>query len=933
MSNHCKTSNREGLPPRATISRRSFFATAATTAAGLAAAGTLGGCAGEGAAAPGEDVSAMCVAEGDSALLGDALNPQEAVDTGSGDVSAIFSPLQIAHVTVKNRLGKSCAGSELQTSTDWPDEKMLGFYEGFCEGGLGMIVYEQSLLFPMDGALDTSALPPLGGAQSSDLPPLDGLALEDMPADPEMGLEALPAMDGDMPDMSNMEAVMPSGLSGFLSIYSDDGIPAHQAIADRIHQHDVVLIAQMLDVATATGAASSHIMEEGSLEMAMVPPLMQTTEQVHAEQQAFIDAAERYKKAGWDGVELNASCNHYFSTFLSRYANNERTDQYSAESLENRARILTEIIEGIRERVGEDFIIQVLYSGIEGNVASLGDDEKCTSIEEAIEFAKLFEKAGASSLHVRSQLYGHHNGGFQPDVLHYHEHGDTGYGTVIDYNKHFGGLIDGSHDGAGALIEVAARIKEAVSIPVGTVGYMDPRTAPDLMNSAIADGKIDFMLMTRPLIADPAIAQKLEEGRRDEVAPCTRCMTCFVAPFSFGTPSYCRVNAAHTRAYTEEMPEGYKPLPTEQPKNIMVIGGGPAGMEAARIAAGRGHSVSLYERRECLGGLTELAALVKGPHERIADHINYLSRQLEVTGVDVHMGIEADIALVNEVSPDIVVVACGGALDRNEPLGSSGRLITLADMRQAQIAGDEVALTDLLAGDHVVIYGGQMEACNLAEFFTKMGRTVDVLNPLTSDDLYQGSPTWPALMGKTWLQTHGVRLHHQVSDMVISEESVSFVDERGVSAEIPFDLFVDARPPQAQSEFLATLREAGFQAHGVGDAYAPGTIANAIARAHVLARTIENVDGSGVLQLGEGQVGATATGIGEVTVFLTIQEGTITEAVVDTSNETAGIGRELGEQFAAEILSAGEVDAVAGATKTSTAVAEALAACKSQAGI
>ncbi|MEC4271601.1 FMN-binding protein [Adlercreutzia sp. R25] len=911
-----------------TFSRRSFLAGAATTVAGIAASASLAGCGAEGT--PVAETGTDPATTGESVLLGDQLNPQAAVEGPSGDMSAIFSPLNIAHVTVKNRLGKSCAGSELQESTEWPDEKMLGFYEGFCEGGLGMIVYEQSLLFPPAASMDTSALPPMDGSMG-DLPPMDGSMGDLPPMDGAMG-DLPPMGDAGAEGSSSMEDVMPSGLSGFLSIYDDAGIPAHQEIADRIHRHDVVLIAQMLDVSTSTGAAASTVREEGSLEMAMVPPLMQTTEQVQAEQQAFIDAAERYKKAGWDGVELNASCNHYFSTFLSRYANTERTDQYSGESIENRARILTEIIEGIRERVGDDFIIQVLYSGIEGNVASLGDDTGCTSIEEAIEFAKLFERAGASSLHVRSQLYGHHNGGFQPDVLHYHEHGDTGYGTVIDYDRHFGGVIDGSHDGAGALIEVAARIKEAVSIPVGTVGYMDPRAEPDLMNRAIADGKIDFMLMTRPLIADAAIAQKLEEGRRDEVAPCTRCMTCFVAPFSFGTPSYCRVNAAHTRAFTEEMPEGYTPVPASDPRSIMVIGGGPAGMEAARIAALRGHRVSLYEREDHLGGLTGLAAAVKGSHERIADHIAYLSRQLEVTGVDVHLSTEADVDLVVSCAPDIVVVACGGALDRNEPIGAAARLVTLADLQEAQLSGDE-AVAELLAGERATVYGCEMEACNVAEYLVRAGRTVDIVSPSPAESLYQGAPTWPKLMGTTWLKTHGVRLHHQARNISVGEGDITFTDERGVAATVPFDVLVDARPPQSRPELLASIREAGFAAHAVGDAYAPGTIANAVARANIVARNIETLDGFGALQLEDDQYGATATGIGEVTVVLTVQDGVIAAADVDTSNETAGIGRELGSQFASQIVETGNVDAVSGATETSTAVAEALAGCKQQAGI
>ena len=309
---------------------------------------------------------------------------------------------------------------------------------------------------------------------------------------------------------------------------------------------------------------------------------MQTTEEVQEEIKAFIDGSERYQKAGYDGVEINCSCNHYYSTFLSRMVNQERKDQYSGDTIENRARIITEIIEGIRERCGKDFVIQVLFSAVEENIARLGDNAYCTTVAEACEFAKIWEKAGADSFHVRSQAYGHHCAGFMPDVLHIQEHGHTGYGTVIDYSKHFGG-VDGQHEGYGALIEIAAKVKSCVNVPVGTVGAMDPRVTPDLICNAIRDGKIDFILMSRPLMADGHYCKKLEEGRAEDIAPCTRCMTCFVAPFDFGTPMYCRVNASLSRAFREDMPEGYDPLPAETKHKVVVVGGGNAGRIAGSI--------------------------------------------------------------------------------------------------------------------------------------------------------------------------------------------------------------------------------------------------------------------------------------------------------------------------------------------------------------
>lgn len=183
------------------------------------------------------------------------------------------------------------------------------------------------------------------------------------------------------------------------------------------------------------------------------------------------------------------------------------------------------------------------------------------------------------------------------------------------------------------MLDVAAEIKSAVSIPVGTVTYMDPAIAPDFFEAAIAEGKVDFFLMTRSLYVEPEYVNKLREGRIDEIAPCTRCLFCFGGDAVRGTGGsigFCRVNAANFNAYGENMPEGWHPLPAETSRNVMVVGGGPAGMEAARIAAQRGHKVSLFERSGSLGGLLPTAESIKGPHENLSVLAAYLARQQEI---------------------------------------------------------------------------------------------------------------------------------------------------------------------------------------------------------------------------------------------------------------------------------------------------------------
>jgi 2,4-dienoyl-CoA reductase-like NADH-dependent reductase (Old Yellow Enzyme family)/pyruvate/2-oxoglutarate dehydrogenase complex dihydrolipoamide dehydrogenase (E3) component len=919
------------------ISRRSFLKGAAAGAVGMAVASLSGATvfaedgtssALTGSSAEPAVLPAGYTPTGEDCTYGSFLNPQDASGFhDSGNLSHLFSPLKIGGVTLKNRIMKSAAGSDTHDSANWPNES-LAFYGQFCDGGVGMICYEYTGVIPMPsmglagmpGDAAPAGMPGMPDGAAGAIPAMDGTA--GMPA--MDGMPAMPAMDGaaGMPTMDSAPATdaVPATLpeSGHPDLSTDAGIPVYKVIADYIHAKGTPVIGQIYDM-MAFGGSSSTVKHDFEMENSLTPGTMQSTEAVQTEIQQFIDGAERMQKAGFDGIEINASCSHYFSTFLSRFSNTERTDQYSGETVENRARIITEIIEGIRERLGNEFIIQVLYSGVEENVAHLGDNDLCTTIEEACEFAKLFEKAGASSLHIRSQAYGHHCAGFMPDVFHIQEHGYTGYGTVLDYGKHYV-PVQGQYNGYAGLLEVAARIKSCVNIPVGAVGAMDPRVTPDLIDNAIADGKLDYILVTRPLMADPNYCKKLEAGEKDDIAPCTRCMTCFVAPYDRGIPMYCRVNAALSRAFTPDMPEGYDPLPADPKQKVLVIGGGPAGMEAARIAAQRGHTVTLLEKEKELGlTLCELAA-IKGPHERIADHLSFLINQLNKYGVTVRTGVEVTADVVKAENPDSVIVAVGGCYSQMDVPG----------FELVEPAG---ALAEGMDGENFVILGGQFQGCEAAISLARKNKTINVINTGSKDQVYLNGATWPRLMGKTYLNTKGVKFWHNAVVESIDREGVNFESESGVKMRVPADHVINALPKTTNRALFDELTETGIHVFAVGDCYSPGTIANAVARANIVARNVEKQQQTADALVGDNVYTATAQGIGDVTVSIRVEGGQITEAVVDTSNETQGIGRPLGEQFAQQIIEKHSVDAVSGASLTSGAVNDALMQCLKEAGL
>ena len=574
-------------------------------------------------------------------------------------------------------------------------------------------------------------------------------------------------------------------------------------------------------------------------EFARTPVGDMTTEDIIAAEARNANMAKALQQMGFVAMEINAAGFNLGEAFLSRY-HNVRTDEYGPDSLENRARFVTESIKQVKEACGDDFVLQILIDCIEendnlDNNATLywldntvtAPHNKVTSIEEGIGMAKLFEAAGCDSMHLRLGPIGNHPCQFGSDLYFLLNgiEGSTGYGTQWDFTRDWQGQLIGNHSGAGMLIDIVGRYKEALNIPCGTVTYMDPAHAPDMFEKALADEKVDFYLMNRPLTVDTEYVNKLKEGRIDEIAPCTRCLHCHIG----GNPSnrefgYCRVNALTHRVYTENGPANYELEPASVSKKVMVVGGGPAGMEAARIAAARGHKVTLYEKSGALGGKLTFASTVKGPHENLDDLKTYLTKQLELNGVTVVLKTEVDADLINSEAPDAVVLAVGALPGEVKASGGSVPVI------------DFINFMGEGTGDNVIVYGSNAKAFDCALWLTVHKKKVTIVTPNLNEDLDKQQSQHAHRMMTTALYALGVKAFPSSDIKEIGEGTVTVASDGGWETVIPADSIINAADLVPNKSLLDSVSVK--EAYAIGDCDEPYNIALAIRAGNNVARQI-----------------------------------------------------------------------------------------------
>ena len=532
----------------------------------------------------------------------------------------------------------------------------------------------------------------------------------------------------------------------------------------------------------------------------------------------YADAAERAKKAGFDGIELHGDHYYLINSFLSRVYNH-REDEYGCGSVENRARFVCEVMRACRERCGEDFICGMKLKGCEYG------DKLGTTVEEAQQFAKLIESAGADYFNVTLDGYNDYWRVATAEQLLFPE-------PPSPLMKEF----KNTAEPGSWVAPVGAAIKQAVSVPVGVVGRLDA----ELGEKIIAAGHADFLILGRRLLADQQYPKKFAAGRKAEVRPCTGCITCETRMVEY-EGLRCQVNAAIGRGCEQEF------APAPKAKKVAVVGGGPAGMEAARVLAMRGHGVTLYEKEAYLGGLLNMAALVKGTEIfDLRELVRYYDHQLESYGVNVKLNHEFTPAVAAADKPDAIVLAGGGVPDTLDIPGIDGsNVMPAAELREKaklalRVLGPKslgrVTKSWLPVGKKVVIIGGGIQGVETAEFLVKRGRKVTIAE--ASDRVGMEMVMLQRILLLPWLEKKGAEILSEVTYDRVTPEGLMVTTKDGAQRLLEADTILITIPLKPNRQLADSLKDAAPEVHVLGDCIKPGLIMDAVADGYVTGKAV-----------------------------------------------------------------------------------------------
>jgi 2,4-dienoyl-CoA reductase-like NADH-dependent reductase (Old Yellow Enzyme family)/thioredoxin reductase len=496
-----------------------------------------------------------------------------------------------------------------------------------------------------------------------------------------------------------------------------------------------------------------------------------TLEDISRVQNEFVATASRLQISGFDGIEIHAAHGYLLSEFLTpRY--NHRRDAYGG-SLENRARMIIEIYDKIRSKCGKDFMIGIrvnVNENFEGHNDGL-------VMDDVVAFAKMLESKGIDYISCTGA-----------DIINQKASVPTMY-MERGYN-----------------IAHTEMVKKAVKVPIICAGGFNV----ELSERTIREGKADMVAIARGLIADPELPRKLKEGRIEDIRPCIRGGIGCASHARFNKTLACEINPSIGSESKEIMANSA----ARTPLKVMVVGGGPGGMEAARLAAHRGHKVTLFEKNQELGGRL-IEASVPDFKIDIRNLITWLKTQIQKENVEVRLGVEVTPKLIKKEKPDVLIVSVGAEYSIPAEILQDKANILLPE--QVTVGKNKI-------GKKVIVTGGGSIGCDLAIYLAESQNKEVTLCTRQDEVMKDYDDILTAISIRERLERDGVKVKTGVSLKGFSGGKAAFTDREGITWLLEADTVVVSGGLTPRTEAAGRFEKLAPKVYQIGDCVKVGRI-------------------------------------------------------------------------------------------------------------